>query len=195
MPEETKSKRKKKRKFGYYLYAVVIIVLTIVNITLATMLLTHVQDIKVVGNQLSDKQDVIAWIQEDKLTRNSLYTYFKFKAGVRKLPVYLEDVKVQLSAPWEVEVTVTEKKIIGSTILDEIYVYFDEEGLILKKVNEYDTTIPIIEGIEMKNAEVFEYMNVENEKVFSYIVKVTQEIQKKELHPDHIVWEDDSMNL
>ena len=123
MPEETKSKRKKTRKFGYYLYAVVIIVLTIVNITLATLLLTHVQDIKVVGSQLSDKQDVIAWIREDKLTRNSLYTYFKFKAGAHKLPVYLEDVKVQLSAPWEVKVIVTEKKIIGSTILDETYVY------------------------------------------------------------------------
>ena len=199
MQEDTKGKkkrrRKKKSKFGYYLYAVTVLLLTIINITLAALLLTQVQGIEVKGTKHSKKSDIVAWIEEDPLTVNSLYTLWKFKFGHYTLPVYLEDVDVSLAAPWKVKVKVQEKQMIGGVLVDDIYVYFDAEGLVLKAGNEYDAQLPLIEGLKIKDAKLYEYLEVENQKVFSYIVKVTEEIEEADLTPDRLVWEDDSMNL
>lgn len=199
MQEDTKSKkkrrRKKKSKFGYYLYAVTVLLLTIINITLAGLLLTQVQGIDVQGSKYSQKSDIVAWIEEDPLTVNSLYTLWKFKSGHYTLPVYLDDVDVSLAAPWKVKVKVQEKQMIGCILVEGNYVYFDAEGLVLKAAGEYDAEFPIIEGLEVKESQLFEYLDVENQKVFSYIVKVTEEIQEAKLSPDRLVWEDDSMNL
>lgn len=199
MQEDTKAKqkkrRKKKSKFGYYLYAVTVLVLTIVNITLAALLLTQVQAVDVSGTTYSQESEIVAWIEEDPLTINSLYTLWKFNFGKYTLPVYLDDVDVSLAAPWKVNMKVQEKEIIGCILFDNSYVYFDAEGLVLKTISEYDADIPLIEGMKVKEAESFEYMNVENEKVFSYIVNVTEEIKNADVSPDRMVWEDDSMNL
>lgn len=199
MQEDTrvkqKRKRKKKSKFGYYLYAITVLLLTIINITLAALLLTQVQAIDVSGTQNSQESEIVAWIEEDPLTKNSLYTLWKFRFGHYTLPVYLEDVEVRLAAPWKVDVKVQEKQMIGCILVDNSYVYFDADGLVLKAGNEYHAEIPLIEGLKVKKAELFKYLDVENEKVFSYIVSVTEEIEKEQLSPDRIVWEDDSMNL
>lgn len=190
-----KRRRRKKSRFGYYLYAVTVLLLTIINITLAALLLTQVQGVEVQGTKYSRESDIVTWIEEDPLTANSLYTLWKFRFGSFALPVYLEDVNVSLTAPWKVKVKVQEKQIIGCILLDNSYVYFDAEGLVLRTENEYDSGIPLIEGLEVNEAELYEYLDVENQKVFSYIVKVTEEIEEANLSPDRLVWEDDSMNL
>jgi len=199
MQEDTKGKKKKRRKkkskFGYYLYAVTVLLLTIINITLAALLLTQVQSINVSGTEHSRESDIVAWIEEDPLTINSLYTLWKFKTGQYTLPVYLEDVDVSLTAPWKVKVRVQEKQMMGCILVDNSYVYFDAEGLVLKTGSEYDAEFPLIEGLTVKEAELFEYLDVENQKVFSYIVNVTEEMKETDLSPDRLVWEDSSMNL
>lgn len=188
-------RRKKKSKFGYYLYAVVILLLTITNITLATLLLTHVQSMQVTGTEHSQQSDIISWVKEDPMTTNSLYTLFKFKTGSYTLPVYLDHVKVTLAAPWKVKVNVTEKTIIGCMIMENAYIYFDAEGLVLKKTTEYQEGVPLIEGLEIEKAVKYKKLDVANKKVFEYFVNVTEEIEKNKLNPDRLVWEEDSMNL
>ena len=193
--EKTRKRRKKKSKFGYYLYAVVILVLTIANITVATLLVTYVQQVQVKGNVNSKEKEIVAWVREDPLTANSLYTLWKFKSGSYTLPIYLESVNVSLKAPWKVQVNVAEKQIIGCIISDGSYVYFDAEGLVLKNTSTYEQEVPIIEGIKADNTLQYETMQVDNKKVFSYIVDITEGMRKNELHPERIVWEEDSMNL
>lgn len=191
----SKRRRKRKSKFGYYLYASVVLFLTIANITLATLLVTYVQEIKVTGNENSKKSEIIAWIEEDPLTANSLYTLWKFKSGSYTMPIYLEDVEVNLKAPWKVNVKVKEKQIIGCIATRGEYVYFDADGLVLKKTSDYEEDVPIIEGIKVEGAEQFLKLKVDNEKVFSYVVNITKGIEKNKLNPERIVWEEDSMNL
>lgn len=198
MGEDTKGKkrrRKKKSKFWYYLYSVVILILTITNITLATLLLTHVQNFQVTGVQNSQQSEIVAWIKKDPLTSNSLYTLWKFKFANIKLPVYLEDVSVSLAAPWKVNVKVKEKQVIACVQANGSYVCFDEEGLVLQKGSQYDAKIPLIEGLDVTNTEKFSYLKTDNEKVFSYIVSIIEELQTHELNPDRIAWEEESMNL
>ena len=199
MQEEKEGKkgieRKKKSKFAYYLYAIIILLLTITNIALSVLLLTHVQGIYVTGTKYSDSEAIVAWIEEDSLTKNSLYTIRKFKKGNYTLPVYLENIQVKMGKPWTINVTVKEKEIVCCSLLKDTYVYYDAEGLVLKMSAQYDHSVPYIEGVDIEKAEQFEYLQVENDKLFSYIVSITKEIERQGLEPNRIVWEDDSMNL
>ena len=188
-------RRKKKSKTAYYLYAIVVLLLTIVNITLSILLVTHVQGIQVSGTVYSTSNEIVKWIKEDSKTKNSIYTLWKFKTGKYTLPVYMQDIKVSLSAPWKVNAVVTEKEVVACTLMDDVYVYFDKEGLVMKRSSLYDESILCVEGLGVEKAERFTYLEIENEKIFKYVVTITTEIKKANLQPDKVAWEDDSINL
>ncbi len=190
-----KKRKKKKRKIGYYLYAIVVLILSVAIMVVSTLILFHVQKIDVRGTEYSKEKDVLMWVREDKCTSNALYTLWKFKWGSYQIPPYLEKVEVGLSAPWALKVTVVEKKIVGCFVSDGEYVYFDKEGLVLFKSAEKIEKIPEMEGMEVGTIEQYKKLSVEDEKVFSYIVKLTKEVKKNNLEPDRVVWEDNSMNL
>ncbi|MBQ8804664.1 MAG: hypothetical protein IJZ53_13630 [Tyzzerella sp.] len=193
--ERPRKRRKKKSRFGYYLYAVVVLLLTVANITLAILLLTHVQKIEVSGTRISTEEEIVAWVTEDPLTTNALYTLWKFNMGSYGQPVYLEDVKVSLGAPWKVQVDVTEKEIIACALYKESYVYFDKDGLVMQILPEWQEHVLLVENITVQDAKQFKVMKVKEEKLFSYIENITKTLRKNELSPDRVAWEDDSMNL
>lgn len=193
--EEKLRKRKKKKGFGYYLYAVVILILTLANITLATLLLTHVQKIEVTGTKYSEKEKILEWFQEDPLTKNSLYAFWKMKTGSYTMPEYLERIELQFRAPWKIRLDVKEKQIVAGVKSDNSYIYIDKEGFVLVESSERMEEVPIVEGVSIKTAKQFETLKVKDEKIFSYMSSVIEEIEKNQLLPDRIIWEDDSMNL
>lgn len=194
--ERPRRKRKKRKsKIGYYLYAVVVLMLAAAIIVVSTLILFHVQKIEVKGTTYSEKNDVLRWVREDPYTSNALYALWKFKWGSYEIPPYLKEVDVGLLAPWALKVTVEEKKMIGCIVTDSEYTYFDQEGLVLLKTYEMLEGIPVIEGLEAGVAEQYKKLVVEDDKVFSYIVELTEEIKKNELKTDRAVWEDNSMNL
>ena len=129
------------------------------------------------------------------MTINSLYTLWKFKSGAYKMPVYLEDVEVQLKAPWSVQVIVREKEVVGCVLAGNEYHLFDAEGLVLKKTDEFVKDVPVIDGMEVESANRFEYLKVKNKQIFTYVVSLAEEIDKNKLEPDRILWQEDSMDL
>lgn len=193
--DRTRKPRKKKKRFGHYLYKVLIFVFTILNVSLGLWLLTYVQNLYVTGNQYITKQEIEDWVEEDPMTVNSLYSFWKFKIGAYNLPPYLNDVDVKLKAPWTVELKVEEKKIIGCFVDGSAYVYFDQDGLVLLKSMEYDKSIPLVEGIQVKKTKQYEPLKVKDKKFFSYLATVMDEAEKNKLSPDRVTWEEDSINL
>lgn len=187
-------KRRKKKRFGYYLYAIVSLLLLIVNITLAAILLFHVQGVEVTGDSYSDKQELLTVLEEDPNTSNALYLLWKVNSGSYHKPFYLEKVRAKLKAPWKVELVVTERALMGCAASKQGYVYFDEEGYVLKMDNEKLEDVPLIEGIDVKNAELYTQLEGDYEHLYRSIAQLTEQLHKKGLNPDRIVWEDDSLN-
>lgn len=190
-----RTQRKKKSKVAYYAYAVTILVLTIANLGIGMWLLTYVQKIEVKGNRIGEKNEIISWLKEDPMTVNSIYTFFKFKGESYQLPIYMESVDVQLKAPWKVQVTVKEKQPIACVQEERAFVYFDKDGLVLKKSTEREKNIPLIEGVEVNNTGQFQYLHTNGEKTFPCIVSVTEELMKRNIQPDRILWDEEGMNL
>ena len=198
-PEETerepKKRRKKKKKFGYYLYAIVMLVLIIANITIATFLLTYVQKIKVTGTKYSTDSQIVSLVKKDPLTVNSIYAVLKYKLVPEELPAYLENMKVGWDMPWGLHIKVEEKQVIGGILTSDAYIYFSEDGTILAKGEEALDGVIVVEGVDTKKTALYEKIELEDEKIISYVVRISEELKKLELTPDRIVWEEDSMNL
>ncbi len=187
--------KKKKKKFGYYLYAFLMLVLTIVNITLATFLLTYVQKIKVTGTKFSTDTQIVSLIKEDPFTINSIYTVLKYKLGSYEIPPYLESIKVGWDMPWGLHVKVEEKQVAGGILTNNAYIYFAEDGTILAKGTEVLGDVVVVEGVKAKKTVLYEPIEMKDEKLLSYIFSISEELKKNELFPDRIIWEEDSMNL
>lgn len=191
----SKKKRRKKKGFGYYLYAIVSLLLLIVNITLASILLFHVQGIEVTGNTYSNKEELLSVLEEDPNTSNALYLLWKVNSGSYHKPFYLEKVRAKLEAPWKVELAVTERALMGCAASKQGYVFFDEEGYVLKMDYEMIDDIPVIEGIDVSKAELYTKLEGDYEHLFRSVSQLTAQLRKMELNPDRIVWEDDSLNV
>ena len=190
--------RKKKKGFGYYLYAVVILLLTITNITLAAFLLTYVQETEVSGTKYSQKSEILEWFEEDKLTINSVYSFWKIRSGSYEMPVYLDDIDFAFHTPWKIELKVTEKQIMAGMYLQGSYVYFDKDGLVMNISSEAMESVELIEGIQVQSEEeiqLFQTLKIQDQDVFQIIMKFIEAMKKQDLSPDKIVWEEESMNL
>ncbi len=193
--EKPKRRRKKKKRFGYYLYAFVMLFLIITNITIATFLLTYVQKIKVTGTKFSTDSQIVSLVEEDPLTANSIYAVLKYKLAPEELPPYLETMKVGWDMPWGLHIKVKEKQIAGGILAKNEYIYFSEDGTILAKGNEMLDGVTIVEGVNAKKTALYTKIDLEDEKIVSYVFSISEELKKTELTPDRVVWEDDSMNL
>ena len=91
--------------------------------------------------------------------------------------------------PWTIKVRVEEHKLLGGILHENEYVYFDEEGTVLKKQTESIPGIPIIEGVGVKKVILNHKVKAENRKVFSCVIQVGKVMEKWELSPDKIVFD------
>ena len=189
------AKRRKKSKLGNYLYAFTVLILLIAIILSAAFVLTFVQKIEITGVKYSNEEEILSCIKEDSYTMNSIYTYWKYKTGGFTFPASVESTDLSFRAPWELQLSIQEKQIVGCILVNENYVYFAEDQTVMQKRKDALEGIPVVEGLQVGMIEVLKPLSVENEKVFSYIKNISKEINANKLSPDRIVWEEDSMNL
>lgn len=188
-----KKNRKKQKKKGHALYAFTVLALGIAIVVMSILLLFHVQVIEITGNNYVSSSEISASIQSDKLAGNSLYVMGKGMLGKISFPKAIESAKVRLKAPWIIKVNVTEKKIVGYTIVDEEYVYFDEEGTVLNKSQTLIENIPYIEGVSTGKVVLYKKLPVKEERIFRNILEATQTFKTYKVEPKRIV--SDGANL
>ncbi len=188
---ETPSRRRRSHR----VYAVLVIVLGLVIIIGTTLLLFYVQTIVVEGNEYCTDQEIAAAVQDDDLSVNSLYVIAKYALGRGKVPPLVEEMDVGLENPWTLKVTVKEKQAVGYVAYGEEYLCFDKEGTVIREDSVPPTDLPLVEGIAVEHAELFEELTSEDRSVFENILEVSKALQKNELSCDKIVCIKDNIYL
>lgn len=182
-----KKNEKRQKKTGHALYAFVVLILGIAIIAMAILLLFHVQVIEISGNKYINSSEIAASIQSDKNAKNSLYLMGKSMMGKITFPKAVESARVRMKAPWIIKVTVKEKKIVGYTIVEDEYVYFDDKGIVLSKSEVLMEKIPYIEGISVPEAKLYKELPVDEKRVFRNILEATKSFEKYKIKPERIV--------
>lgn len=186
---------KNKKKKGHKLYAFTVIALGIAIIIMSIVVFFYVQKIEITGNEYTKNAEIIEVIQEDPAAINSLYILGKYKLNKYDMPGSFESVKINLTAPWALKVTVKEKPIVGYVFDEDGYVYFDKDGLVVCKGRELIAGVPQLEGIEVKKAALYKNVSCGEKELFEEALKLMNEIKGYELTPDRIVCENGELYL
>lgn len=196
-----RKKRRKKRRVRRIRWKAVLRLLgTIVSFVLLcylVIILFETKKIHVTGNQYSSAQEVLDWVQSDRRSSNTLYIMWKYnREDLKQLPA-VEKIKVKLKSPWEVTIQVTEKKFSGRVDFEQMFLYFDRDGIASLKSREVIEGVPYIEGIELdvKKVQLGEVLPVTEAEVFEKINSVTELLEKTELKPDKISCNKDDLTL
>lgn len=179
---------KKQKKTSHTLYAFTVLILGILIIVMSVLLLFHVQTIEVTGNKYINSSEIGESIQKSSKTKNSLYLLGKNLMGKIDYPKAVVSAKIRLKTPWSIRVEVKEKEITAYAVIDDEYVYFDEEGTVLSKSVVLMEGIPCIEGISA-NAELYKKLPVKEERLFRNIDTMLKALDEWKIKPDRIVSE------
>lgn len=188
------NKRKRKKK-GLRLYALAVIILGFAIICLSVLLLFRVRTIEVKGNEYTSEKDIVKMVQDDQYSVNSLYILGKYIFGRGQIFPCFENVRISLKAPWTVRVTVEEKQIAGYMKNKKEYIYFDKEGIILKKSNEKMEDVVRVEGIQADSLKLYEPLKDGKSDVFEEILETAKELKKYELDIKKIVCKENRIYL
>lgn len=191
--EGPRKKRRKKR--SHRLYAFVVLLFGFAIIVLAFLLLFHVQKIEVSGNDYLTEEEIIDAVQDDRLSKNSLYILGKYAVGRGTVLPCLDQMKVRMKSPWVLKVEVREKPIVGYIQNGEKYEYFDKEGLVVFESSVLKEGLPYIEGIEVGEIRLYHRLKSGDTRIFEQILETSREVTKYELVTDRIVCEEDNICL
>lgn len=186
-------KVQKKRKYG--LYALLVGLIAAAILALSVFLLFHIQKIEVTGIEMLTQQEVSDWVKSDTMSGNSLYVLWKSKFRPDELLPMMKSAEISMKNPWTIKVKIEEHKLLGGILYENEYAYFDEEGTVLKKQTESIPGIPLVEGLGVKKVVLNHKVKAENRKVFSYVIQVGKVVEKWELSPEKIVFNETEATL
>ena len=185
---ERKKLRQKARakKFRIGPYAFLVIVLAIAIVVMSLYLLFFLQNIKVVDNEYSTDGEIVRWIKEDQLSTNTIATYLKYNYGDVELPGKVESVDLTIKNPWTLQVSVVDKTPIGGIITNTEYVYCDKKGTAIITSSSPIEGIPLIEGVDVQEATLYEKVPVEDTDIFKNVLEVTSLLHRADILSDQI---------
>ena len=181
--EGTKKKRKDKKK-KHHAYALIVLILAAAIIILGTVLLFYIQEVEVSGNEYCDSQEIVECVQNDKLSKNSMYVLAKYSLG-----------KVKIKNPWTLKITVKEKTMVGCVKSGKKYSYFDQTGLVVNETEVKDSKIPVVSGLKIKKNKLYSQIKTTNQTKFSEIVEACGESQRYGIYPEKIYVKDQQIYM
>lgn len=194
--EETREEpRKRRKKKSHKVYAFFVLLLGFIIIGVAVFLLFYLQEITVSGNEHMTEQEIMDVVCNDKYSVNTLYILGKYAVGKGEVPPCLERMKIRMEAPWRLKVIVEEKPIVGYIQNGDKYDFFDKEGLVIFESSELIEGLPYIEGIDVGEVRLYQYLKSDDTRIFEQILEASREVAKYGLTSARIVGEGDEICL
>ena len=178
----------RKRSYKKIFLRILMTIGIIIALVAAFILVFHTRKINVIGNEYCTEAEVKSWIQKDKLSYNSLYTWWKFNyTDAKQLPI-VDTMEITMKSPWEIDARVYEKSIVGYLDFGGTHYYFDKDGVVLSKTTESIAGVPLIEGITVnqKKIVVHEELPVKKTTAFENIFEVAQAMELNALTADRM---------
>ena len=180
-------------KYSKSLYIIAGIILTLLIIAWAAFKYVldnyTVTNIYVNGNTHYTNEEIIDMVINGKLDNNSLFLSLKYRdKSIENVP-FVEKMDVDIISPDTIRINVYEKSIAGFISYLGHYMYFDRDGIVVESSLEPSDNVPQVLGLDFNYVVLYEKLPVENDKVFSEILDITQLLDKYELNADKIFFD------
>ncbi len=183
-------KRQKRRKVKMIIFLIFVLLLVIAFLVVWNVF--TVKEVNVEGNELYSAEQIEEIVLSDEYSWNSLYVVAKYNLLDAGDVPFLDTIEVVLSSPHTIHISVYEKGILGCFYIDTIgqYAYFDKDGFVVETSAEEIFGIPVITGIECEEVVLYEQLPLEQEEVFDKLLDLTQLLEKYDLLPQEIHYDD-----
>ena len=162
---------------------------------IATILLVglNITTVRVTGNHMYTAEQLEEIIFPDHFSRNSTVCALRELMGKKKSIPFVQDYKLAFTGPTSVELIVYEKSIVGYVSYMSSKMYFDKDGIIVESSGRRLDGIPAITGLHFGQIVLYQKLPVENDRIFSMILNLTQALSSYGIAADVIRY-DSSLN-
>lgn len=150
------------------------------------LLSVNIRTITVTGNQRYTDEEITDMLFSGKMDLNSAYCYVKDRFGEHQQIPFVEDYKLVFQGPFDVEVIIYEKSVVGYVSYMSSYMYFDKDGIIVESTNEKLQDIPRISGLDFGQIVLYKPLPVSSGKIFQEILNLTQVLSVHKLEAEKI---------
>ena len=170
------------------------IILVLVSVFLAFAILCvslSVTSVRVTGNRTYTAEEIEQLVFPTRMSRNSVACMIRGLMGKKRSIPFVQDYKISFLSPGEVEVIVYEKSIVGYVSYMSSRMYFDKDGIIVESANQRLPGIPEITGLHFGQIVLYRELPVENRRIFSMILTLTQTLSTFGIPADVIRYDKD----
>lgn len=154
-----------------------------------TAMSLNIQQVTVSGNYRYTSEELVDMIFRTKADRNTLYCYGKDKLGEHQQIPFVEDYQLVFRGPFEVEIIIHEKSVVGYVMYMSSCMYFDKDGIIVESTNKEIEGIPRIAGLEFGQIVLHKPLPVADEDIFEQILILTQVLSTHNLKVNRIQYD------
>ena len=170
------------------------IILVLVSVILLFAILgvsLSVSKVTVTGNKSYTAEQIEQLVFPTRMSRNCVACLVREMMGKKRDIPFVQDYKISFTGPAEVEVIVYEKSIVGYVSYMSSRMYFDKDGIIVESANQRLPGIPEITGLHFGQIVLYRELPVENRRIFSMILNLTQTLSTFEIPVDVIRYDKD----
>lgn len=153
---------------------------------LVLLFLFRVKKVTVHGNSRHSSGEIAQGLMHNFLTENSLYLQWEYRKGAvpDTLP-FLSSLEVHMKSPFEIEVIVTEKELVGYVDKGE-NAYFDSEGVVLEITDETYEDLLVVTGADVEEPVLYQKLPTTSSAQLRTILSLTQLLRYQELKAQEI---------
>ncbi len=132
------------------------------------------------------KEEVQAYLDANDFN-NSFTLWFRDLIGKEEEIDLFEDYDVSFESITKLKIDAHEKQFKGDIKNDKQYYCFDEDGKLLKIANEKVKDKPIVKGLTIKNANLYQKIKVTEPKQFSAVLQVAKGVSDYDFNVKKII--------
>ena len=172
--------------------------ITIICLILVLIVIFNVKinNIDIVGNEKVNDVQIATHIFASQYDNVSIVLFLKDKFLEKKKIPLVSKYEIEWKTPFSIVINVTENPIIGFVRRDIKNVYFDKNGNICEVSSERKSDVIEVIGISFKNSEVYDKIELNNEKLLNAILNISSFCKENKLPVDLIeVNQDENINV
>ena len=176
------ARKAEKRNLGLWAAAALVLLAAILILCL------RISNVTVSGNTRYTSEQMEEYLFQDSWDRNPFVCYLKDHFRPHRQIPFVEDYRLVFHSPFDVEVIVYEKSVVGYVSCMSSYMYFDRDGIIVESSTRRLEGVPEITGLKFGHLILHQPLPVEDASVFQDIMNLTQQLDLKQLEVDRIAY-------
>ena len=165
------------------------IAVTIILLAAILLLSVHIQNITVTGSKRYNASQMEEFLFSGRWGKNSAYAYFTDRFRPHRQIPFVEDYKVVFHGPFNVEIIIYEKSIVGYVSYMSSYMYFDKDGIVVESSGHQLEGVPLVTGLDFGQIVLYRPLPVKESSIFEEILNLTQQLSVYDLKVDRIQYD------